>query len=181
MGVFEYLGVLISVIMGLGIAGHETTTNLLTNAMRLLLDHREQWEQLCDDPSLIPGAVEEALRFDSSVNAWRRLALTDVDLGDGVVLPEGARILVLLGSGNRDGAEFDEPDRFDISRQDARRHLSFGKGIHYCLGAPLARLEARVVLEEITRRAPEIQPVAHDLEYAPIISFRGPKELWLTH
>ncbi len=168
-----------SVIMGLGIAGHETTTNLLANAMGLLLQNRHQWEEICVDPSLIPNAIEEALRFDSSVNAWRRLARTDVDLGEGVVIPEGAKVLVLLGSGNRDDGEFDAPDRFDIHRSDARRHLSFGKGIHHCLGAPLARLEARVVFEEVTRRAPNLQLADQELDYTPIIAFRGPSELWL--
>jgi cytochrome P450 len=170
-----------SVVMGLGIAGHETTTNLLTNAIRLLLGHREQWLELCGDPSLIPNAVEEALRFDSSVNAWRRLARIDVDLGEGVVIPEGSKVLVLLGSANRDGAEFEAPDRFDIHREAPRRHLSFGKGVHHCLGAPLARLEARIVLEEITRRAPDLQLADQQLDYPPIIAFRGPRELWLTH
>ena len=169
-----------SVISGLSVAGHETTTNLLNNAVRLLLEHPEQWNEVCADPSLIPNAVEESLRFDSSVNAWRRLALTDVDLGEGVVIPEGSKVLVLLGSGNRDGTEFDNPDRFDIHRDDARRHLSFGKGVHHCLGAPLARLEARVVLEELTRRAPDLQLVDQELSFPPIISFRGPQELWLA-
>lgn len=171
-------GEITSVVMGLGIAGHETTTNLLANAMRLLLGHRDQWQEICADPALIPNAVEEALRFDSSVNAWRRLARTDVDLGEGVVIPEGAKVLVLLGSANRDGAEFDNPDRFDIHRDGARRHLSFGKGAHYCLGAPLARLEARVVLEELTQRAPDLQLPDQQLDYPPIIAFRGPRELW---
>lgn len=169
-----------SVVMGLGIAGHETTTNLLANGLRLLLEHPEQWGEICRDPSLIPNAVEEALRFDSSVNAWRRLARVDVDFGDGVVVPEGARVLVLLGSGNRDGSEFEDPDRFDIHREGARRHLSFGKGIHHCLGAPLARLEARVVLEELTLRAPDLRLVDQEFDYPPIIAFRGPRELWLA-
>ena len=171
---------IVSVVMGLGIAGHETTTNLLANALHLLLTHPASWKELCADPSLIPDAVEEVLRFDSSVNAWRRLARRDVDLGDGVVIPEGAKVLVLLGSANRDDREFAGPDRFDVHRDGARRHLSFGKGIHHCLGAPLARLEARVVLEEITRRAPDLQLVDQPLDYPPIISFRGPRELWLT-
>ena len=169
-----------SVVMGLGIAGHETTTNLLANAMRLLAEHPGQWTEICADPSLIPNAVEEALRFDSSVNAWRRKARTDIDLGEGAVIPEGARVLVLLGSSNRDAAEFDDPDRFDIHRTGARRHLSFGKGIHYCLGAPLARLEARVAFEEVTRRAPDLRLADQQLDYPPIISFRGPRQLWLT-
>ena len=171
---------LTSVIFGLSIAGHETTTNLLANAVWLLLRHREQWDQLCADASLIPGAVEEALRFDSSVNAWRRWSLVDVELSDGTVIPAESKILVLLGSANRDDQKFTDPDRFDIHRPDARRHLSFGKGIHFCLGAPLARLEARVVLEELTARVPDLAMAEQDLTFAPIISFRGPTELLLT-
>lgn len=171
---------LTSVIFGLSIAGHETTTNLLANAVWLLLRHRDQWDEVCSDQDLIPGAVEEALRFDSSVNAWRRWSLVDVELSDGTVIPAESKILVLLGSANRDDRKFDDPDRFNIHREDARRHLSFGKGIHFCLGAPLARLEARVVLEELTSRAPELAMVEQELEFAPIISFRGPNELWLT-
>ncbi|MEM9654337.1 MAG: cytochrome P450 [Actinomycetota bacterium] len=171
---------LTSVIFGLSIAGHETTTNLLANAVWLLLRHRDQWDQLCADPSLIPGAVEEALRFDSSVNAWRRWSLVDVELSDGTVIPAESKILVLLGSANRDDEKFTDPDRFDIHRSDARRHLSFGKGIHFCLGAPLARLEARVVLEELTTRAPDLTMADQELTFAPIISFRGPSTLVLT-
>jgi len=172
-----------SVIFGLAIAGHETTTNLLNNTVELLLRHRDQWEQVCADPARIPNAVEEALRFDSSVNAWRRLAKVDVELTDSdgrsATIPAGAKVLLLLGSANRDGDEYTEPDVFDIGRADARKHLSFGKGIHHCLGAPLARLEARVVLEELAARAPEIELADQVLHYPPIISFRGPKELWL--
>ena len=170
---------LTSVIFGLSIAGHETTTNLLTNTLWLLLRHRSQWDEVCADPSLIPGAVEESLRFDSSVNAWRRYSLVDIELGEGVTIPADARILVLLGSANRDPRHFDGPDRFDIHRADARRHLSFGKGIHFCLGAPLARLEARVVFEELCRRAPDLILADQELRFAPIISFRGPTELVL--
>ena len=86
---------------------------------------------------------------------------------------------MLLGSANRDADVYTEPDAFDIARPDARKHLSFGKGIHHCLGAPLARLEARVVLEELATRAPEIELADQQLHYPPVISFRGPKELWL--
>lgn len=168
-----------SVIVGLSIAGHETTTNLLSNCMVWLLRHRSQWQELCRDPALIPNAVEEVLRFDSSVNAWRRLARTPIEL-DGVTIPDGARILVLLGSANHDEEVFENPDRFDIRRPNARQHISFGKGIHYCLGAPLARLEARIVLEEITRRAPDLVLEEQALHYPPIISFRGPTSLWLA-
>lgn len=171
---------LTSVIFGLSIAGHETTTNLLTNTLWLLLRHREQWDEVCANPELIPNAVEEALRFDSSVNAWRRYSLVDIDLGDGVVIPAESKVLVLLGSANRDDRTFENPDVFDIHRADARRHLSFGKGIHFCLGAPLARLEAKVVFEELTSRAPNIAMVDQELTFPPIISFRGPNALILT-
>ena len=170
---------IISVVFGLAIAGHETTTNLLANAVLHLLRHPDQWGAVCADPSLIPGAVEETLRFDSSVNAWRRLARTDVELSDGTVLPEGARVLILLGSANHDPTHFDRPEVFDITRAEARHHLSFGKGVHFCLGAPLARLEARVVLEELCRRAPDLTLADQEFDYPPIISFRGPTELWL--
>ncbi len=171
-----------SVIFGLANAGHETTTNLLANAVNLLLTHREQWQALCADPTLIPNAVEEALRFDSSVNAWRRRALVDVELagdGDAVTIPAGAKVLILLGSANRDPDHYERPDEFDVRRDDARQHLSFGRGIHYCLGAPLARLEGRVVLEELAARAPDLRLADQELHYPPIISFRGPTELWL--
>ncbi|MEM9566181.1 MAG: cytochrome P450 [Actinomycetota bacterium] len=174
---------IISVIFGLAIAGHETTTNLLANALLHLLGERQRWDELCRDPSLAAGAVEETLRFDSSVNAWRRLARTDVELtgddGTTVAIPAGARVLLLLGSANRDPSEFDDPDTFDLHRANARHHLSFGKGVHHCLGAPLARLEARVVLEELTFRAPDLRLADQELDYPPIISFRGPRQLWL--
>ncbi|MEL6982664.1 MAG: cytochrome P450 [Actinomycetota bacterium] len=172
-----------SVIFGLAIAGHETTTNLLANAVHLLLTDRGQWTELCRNLDLIPNAIEEALRFDSSVNAWRRLAKVDVeltdDLGNTATIPAGAKVLLLLGAANRDPTVYDSPDRFDIHRSAARTHLSFGKGVHHCLGAPLARLEARVVLEELAARAPDLHLAEQTVTYPPIISFRGPEQLWL--
>lgn len=174
---------LTSVIFGLSIAGHETTTNMLANTLWLLMRHPEQWRQLCDDSALIPNALEEALRFDSSVNAWRRWSLADVAFDDGnggtVVIPADSRVFVLLGSGNRDPRHFENPDAYDIHRSDARQHLSFGKGIHFCLGAPLARLEGRVVFEELCRRAPNLVMQDQELAFDPILSFRGPSQLWL--
>jgi cytochrome P450 len=96
----------------------------------------------------------------------------------GVAIPEGAKLLLALCSGNRDAAHFTEPDRFDIERSDARTHLSFGFGIHYCLGAPLARLELRVVLEEMTRRMPSLRlATGQRWEFSPNTSFRGPRRL----
>ena len=166
-----------TILFGLLLAGHETTTNLLSNGLRRLLEHRESWEELCRDPSLIPGAVEEILRFDSSVIHWRRCTTEAVTLS-GTELPAGANLLVSLGAANRDPTHFDDPDRFDIRRSNARDNLSFGGGAHLCLGAPLARLEVRVVLEELTAALPSLRLVPDQtLEFPPIVAFRGPKAL----
>ncbi|MEA2829181.1 MAG: hypothetical protein QOG43_3620 [Actinomycetota bacterium] len=166
-----------TITLSLLVAGHETTTSLLGNAFRRLLEHRRAWEQLCADPSLIPGAVEEVLRLDSPVVAWRRRTTQPVDIG-GVAVPEGANLLLMLGSANRDPAKFPDPDVFDICRPNAHQHLSFGFGAHFCLGASLARLEARIVLEEVSARLPSLRLVAgQPLEFLPNISFRGPLSL----
>ena len=140
-----------TVVLNLLFAGHETTTGLLGNVFRRLLADRDSWDAICRDPSLIPGAVEEVLRFDSSVIAWRRRMTQDVAIG-GVQIPSGARLLLLLGVANRDPSVFPDPDRLDIRRPNAREHLSFGVGTHLCLGAPLARLQGKVVLEEVCSR-----------------------------
>lgn len=170
---------IIGVIYGLSFAGHETTTNLTSNTVRRLLEHRDQWDALCADPSLITNAVEEALRFDTSVVAWRRTATRDVRIG-GVGVPAGAKLMLLLASADRDPDRFADPDTFDVHRADAARHLAFGKGIHFCLGAPLARLQVRIVLELLTRLAPDVALVPdQELEFPPNISFRGPRQLLL--
>lgn len=166
-----------NVAYGLSFAGHETTTNLLTNTVRQLLAHRDQWDAICADPSLIPNAVEEALRFDTSVIAWRRVTTEPVDIG-GVPVPRGARLLLLLGGAGRDPDHFPEPDRFDITRAGARSHLAFGKGIHFCLGAYLARMQVAIVLEGLTGRMPSLRPVTgQELTFSPNVSFRGPERL----
>jgi cytochrome P450 len=168
-----------NVVYGLSFAGHETTTNLLANAIRRLLEHREQWELICADPALIPGAVEEVLRFDTSVVAWRRVTTRPTRIG-GVDVPAGARLMLLLASAGRDADRFPDPDTFDVRRGDAARHLAFGRGIHFCLGAPLARMQLRVVLEVLVRDAPDLELVpGQRLTFPPNISFRGPQELWL--
>ncbi len=149
---------IVNVVHGLLIAGHETTTSMAANAVVTLMRHRDAWDRLCADRALIPNAVEEILRFDSSVITWRRKALEAVEVA-GVSIPEGADVLLALCSGNRDDAHFAPADRFDIARDNARTHLSFGFDIHYCLGAPLARLELRVILEELTRRLPSLRLV----------------------
>jgi cytochrome P450 len=166
-----------TIVYALLFAGHETTTGLIGNAMRRLLAARHAWEEICRDPSLIPNAIEEALRFDTSVIAWRRQTTQAFKIG-GVPVPVDADLLLLLGSANRDPAVFEDPDRFDIHRRNAKEHLSFGQGVHYCLGAPLARLEARVVLEELSARLPSLRLVSgQTLRFQPNTSFRGPLSL----
>jgi len=134
------------------IAGNETTTKLLGNAMVLLARHPDQRTLLVDDPARIPDAVEEVLRFDTSTQMLARVLTRDVAL-HGHTLRQGKKVLLLIGSGNRDERTFERPDVFDI-RRPAQQHLAFGFGIHVCLGASLARLEGRVALEEILARLP---------------------------
>ena len=166
-------------IFGLLMAGHETTTNQSSNGIRTLLQQRESWDALCADHALIPNAVEEIIRHESSVISWRRVAKRDVEI-EGVVIPAGAQILVMLASANRDEAQFHDGESFDIGRKNARQHLSFGHGNHYCLGAPLARLELKIFLEELTRRLPSLRLVADQTySYSPNTTHRGPQSLWV--
>ena len=168
-----------NIVYGLSFAGHETTTNLTSNAIRNLLTHRQQWEELCAEPALIPGAVEETLRYDTSVIAWRRITTRPVTTG-GVDIPAGAKLMLLLNSAGRDPRQFPDPEVFDIHRRGVRAHLAFGKGIHYCFGAPLARMEARIVLELLTSRVHALSLCQGQVFTFPAnISFRGPRELWV--
>jgi cytochrome P450 len=160
-------------------AGHEPTTNLLSNGLRQVLAHREVWHALCQHPAYIPNTVEELLRFDTSAVAWHRRTRRPVDMG-GVSLPAGARLLLLLGSANHDEAHFPDPERLDIHRANAKEHLSFGFGIHYCLGAPLARLEMLIALELLTTRLPGMRLVeGQSLAFLPNTTVRGPQQLWV--
>jgi cytochrome P450 len=163
-----------AIVMIMFFAGNETTTSLIGNSFRRLLKDRPSWEAICRDPELIPNAIEEVLRIESSVITWRRITKEAVDIG-GVRVPAQAKLLLLLGSANRDPSIFPDPDRFDIRRTNAREHLSMGFGAHACLGAPLAKLEVRVVLEELSQRLPGLQ-LAPDVqyEYPKNISLRGP-------
>ena len=137
------------------IAGHETTVNLIGNGTLALLQHRHQLERLRDDPSLDRNAVEELLRFDSPVQLTQRITLDDYEVGD-VTIPKGQALIPLLGAANRDPAEFEEPDRLDLGRENANRNVAFGGGHHFCLGASLARLEGVVAIGTLVRRFPDI-------------------------
>jgi cytochrome P450 len=146
---------LISMVFLLLVAGHETTVNLIGNSMYVLFTRPEQRRALAADPGLLPGAIEEFLRFESPVEtATFRVATAPLTLG-GAEIAAGDAVLVSLLSGNRDPARFADPDVFDPGRTD-NQHLAFGHGIHYCLGAPLARLEAHVGLGSLLRRFPDI-------------------------
>jgi cytochrome P450 len=164
------------VIYGMSFAGHETTTNLVSNTVRRVLE-ADAWSELRTDPARIPKAVDEGLRFDSSVITWRRMTSVATTLG-GIELPAGAKLLLLLGSANRDPDVFERPEEFDLHREDAARHLSFGFGRHYCLGATLAKLEVQVVLEELTTRLPTLRLTdGQQLDFHPNVSFRGPRRM----
>ncbi|WP_017586617.1 cytochrome P450 [Nocardiopsis ganjiahuensis] len=141
------------------IAGFETTVNLIGNGVMALLRHREQWDRLVADPALVTGAVEEVLRYDSPVQLTGRWTARDTEV-EGVEVKAGQQVMCLIGSANRDPAHFEDPDRFDITRTDAGEHLSFSGGAHYCLGAPLARLEGEIALRALAQRAPELRATA---------------------
>lgn len=147
---------LLATVLLLLVAGFETTVNLIGNGTLLLLRHPEQMALLREDPSLIPNAVEEFLRYDPPVQQDGRMAKEDLELA-GVPVPEGAPVSVLLGGANRDPAVFDDPERFDVTRRDADRHLAFASGVHYCLGASLARLEAEIAFTTLLRRFERIE------------------------
>ena len=134
-------------------AGADNQSQTLAHGLRAMLADGATWQRLCADAELIPGAVEELLRLGTPLLAFPRLATRDAEIG-GRRLPAGATVLLLLASGNRDETVFPDGETMDIDRENARDHLSFGHGAHFCLGAPLARLEMRIALEELTRRLP---------------------------
>ena len=159
-------------------AGHGTTTHLIGNGLLALLRHPEQFQRLSANPSLIATAVTELLRFDSPVQLTGRQVAQELSIG-GVTLAAGQHITAILGAANRDPDQFPDPDRLDVGRPE-NRQLSFGYGIHFCLGAPLAKVEAEIVLSTVTRRLPQLAlaPGAESaLEWQPSIVFRGLKSL----
>jgi cytochrome P450 len=156
-------------------AGHETTTNLIGNAVVALLRFPGQCERLRAEPALLPGAVDEFLRFDSPVQFTDRVATEDVELG-GARIPRGRPIVALIGAANHDSAQFAAPELLDVGRAD-NRHLAFGAGPHFCLGAPLARLEAELAVGGLLRRFPALRGDVSAVPMRASVLLRGPLAL----
>ncbi len=170
----------VNMVYSLALAGHETTCNAIGNAVHALMTHRDQWDRLIADPSLCANAADEALRYDGPVISQRRLA-TSAATVQGHALPSGAKAMLCFASAARDPAHFDDPDAFLVDRPNASQHLAFGKGAHFCLGAPLARLEIRIALELLTELMPDLHLASDDaIDHVPNILFRGPRQLLMN-
>ena len=159
-------------------AGHETTTNLLGNGLFHLLRHPDEAAALRRDPALVHAAVEEVLRFDCPVPATVKVATADVPW-HGRTIRRGEMVIPFMAAGNRDPRQFPDPDRLDV-RRNPERHLAFAAGIHFCLGAWLARLEARIVFERVLQRLPRLELVPPEVRWKPMIFLRGLESLPLT-
>ena len=169
---------LLGMVFLLLIAGHETTVNLIGNGVLALLEHPEQLRRLRDDPSLIKSAVEELLRYDGPVEtSTERFAGEDVAIG-GTIIPKGEMVLVVIAAADRDPERFPEPDTLDIARME-NKHLAFGKGIHHCLGAPLARMEGQIAIGTLIERMPSLRLKGSpdSLSWRPGMVLRGLKSL----
>ena len=165
---------LLSTCVTLLVAGHTTTTSLISNAVLFLLQHPDQLRKLRENPALIEGAVEESLRFDAPFQRNRRIAKEDVTI-DGKQIGQGQLVLAFLGAANRDPSHFPDPDGFDIERRP-NRHISFGAGVHFCLGASLSRLEAKIAINTILSRMPDLRLGSETLEWENSL-LRGLKAL----
>jgi cytochrome P450 len=160
-------------------AGHETTTNLLSSTFFHLLRQPDLWHALQAHPSLVPNAVEEGLRYDAPIPGMFRTATQDVHVA-GVAIPAGARIFLAFASANRDEGRFATPEQFDVGRVNADKHLSLGHGIHFCLGATLARLEARIGIEVLLQRLPDLRLVpGQQITYLPSLINRAMQHLYV--
>jgi cytochrome P450 len=167
---------LLIMLQALIFAGLETTINMLGNGLQLLLESPERWHRLCDYPEDIPQAIEEILRFESPIQMFARVTTCEVTIGE-VTLPEDASLLLVYGSGNRDEAVFACAHEFQLQRSP-NSHMAFGRGIHSCVGAALARLEGRVAFETLVRRLPHLRLVpGQSLIHIPSLLFRGYKQL----
>jgi cytochrome P450 len=168
-------GELLSICTLLLIAGHETTVNLIGNGVLQLLQHPDELAKFRAEPDLAPSVVEEVLRFDPPVQFDGRLCVEQTEVA-GVTIEPGNFVMMLIGAANRDPAAFDDPGRFDITR-GATNHIAFGYGIHFCLGAPLARLEGQIALRALTQRFPKLRLESNELRYKDQITIRGLAEL----
>ncbi|MFJ6630793.1 cytochrome P450 [Streptomyces sp. NPDC091376] len=155
-------------------AGHEATVNTTANGWWTLFRHPEQLAALRADPALLPTAIEELMRYDTPLQLFERWVLDDIEIG-GTVVPRGSEVALLFGSANRDPARFARPDELDLARPD-NPHITFGAGIHYCLGAPLARVELGAVFGELLRQAPSMR-LASEPQWGPGFVIRGVREL----
>jgi len=160
------------------IAGHETTVNLIGNGLFALLRHPAELQALADDPALIQTGVEELLRFDGPVQRTGRMTMADVEIG-GRQIPKGSIVAAVIGAANRDPAHFPDPDRLDVARRE-NRHIAFGFGIHFCLGAPLARIEGQVAIGTLLRRWRALKLVSDTPEWRESSVLRGLKTLPVT-
>ncbi len=170
---------LLAMVVLLVAAGHETTTNFFGNAVIALTRHPDQRRRLLQDPEVASNAVDELLRFDGPVQRTSRVA-TEPTTMSGVDIAPGDIVITLLGAANHDPAVFAEPHRLDLARPNAAQHLSFGHGLHYCLGAPLARLEGRIALPALYDRFPRLEADVSELTWKPSIVLRGVEKLPVT-
>jgi cytochrome P450 len=162
---------LYSTLVLLLVAGNETTTNLIGNGMLALLNHPDEMRRVWEDSTFVPSAVEEMLRYDGPIQFTTRLAKADLEIHDTKV-HEGEWLYLVIGAANRDPAQFPDPDRFDVGRT-ANKHIAFGAGAHFCLGAPLARLEAQLALRSLSRRCPNLRLSSDKPEYRNNFNLRG--------
>ena len=169
---------IVNIVYSMALAGHETTMNTIGSGLLALLRNRKQWQLLIDEPTMIPNAVEEILRFDGPVLNHRRVAKTDTSIG-GIDLPAGSRIMMCFAAADHDPTHFgDDAETFRVDRSEAELHLAFGKGAHLCLGAALGRLETQITLELLTTMTPDMALVSdQELQYSPNALFRGLRSL----
>ncbi len=165
-----------SMMMAIIVAAHESTSFAAANAIKLLLQHPDAWRDICADPGLISPAVEECLRHNGSIASWRRRAMRDVEI-EGVPIPAGSKLLLVVSSANHDRSQFSDPDFFDIRRDNTVEHLTFGFGAHQCLGKNIGRMEMQIIISELTRRLPHLKLMPQTYKYVHNLSFRGPRNL----
>lgn len=161
-------------MVGLLFAGHTTTADTIATGVNALLTHRDQWELLVQKPELVDTAVEEILRWEPAVEAFSRVALEDAEFG-GFKVPKGGTLLSVAGGANRDPAVFSDPERFDITR-NPNRHVTFGSGIHFCMGSTLARVQLRIAIKALITRFPNLR-LAAEAKFRLRWGFRGLQRL----